>query len=108
MLRGMLHPRRRTLVPMSSNLEEWRPIQDIRTPCPICKLANVAGIAIKCRSTTTMFGWGPFLDDEGRKHEHNPNAIERHLTCARGHQWTVPDPQQCWCGWQTQLVAKTG
>jgi len=41
----------------------------------------------------------PFFDENGRKHDHDPNWITTKYRCSRGHEWVRTWQRPCWCGW---------
>lgn len=36
---------------------------------------------------TTCIGFGPFYDQQGRAHSHDPNNHRAYYSCSRGHRW---------------------
>ncbi len=36
-----------------------------------------------------------FVDDEGRLHKHDPNALRITYTCPNDHRWTQQDVRRC-------------
>jgi hypothetical protein len=50
-------------------------------------------------ASSTLIGFDPFRDDQGREHRHNPNWFRMQMRCAAGHVWVRQWLTPCWCGW---------
>jgi hypothetical protein len=48
-------------------------------------------------STTTLMGFTPFYDEDGRYHSHDPNTKTTYYSCSNGHSWTETSKSKCWC-----------
>ena len=65
--------------------------------CPHCGSAA----CVVRETTSTCLGFMPFIDDQGRRHEHNPNKVTELRTCSACNKpYRVKITQSCWCGWK--------
>ena len=46
-------------------------------------------------SSQTALSWGPFWDEDGRPHRHNPNRLRHTLLCSKGHTWEQIERFEC-------------
>ncbi len=45
--------------------------------------------------TTTLVGYGYFVDDQGRKHDHDDNCLKRRYKCECGEKWIESKRRTC-------------
>jgi hypothetical protein len=46
-------------------------------------------------STRTLMGWVPYYDEDGKPHNHDPNATTYGYRCSRGHHWVIKHKPPC-------------
>lgn len=44
---------------------------------------------------TTLLGWSPYYDEDGKKHEHDPNGTVYSYRCSNGHKWSKVYRRKC-------------
>lgn len=64
--------------------------------CPICGEAAV----LDKGGMTTLMGAIPFVGEDGKKHDHDPNTHTGHWVCPNKHEWREPVAFGCSCGWK--------
>ena len=67
--------------------------------CPQCKEAGLKSEVYPGAGRTTLMGWQPYYDEEGKYHSHDPNTTTIHFQCSNGHSWIEKKHNSCWCGW---------
>jgi hypothetical protein len=69
--------------------------------CPECvKEGERSRVSDDGCSSTLLGGGGPFWDEDGNKHIHDPNRITQHYHCSRGHHWAERGRAPCpSCDW---------
>lgn len=56
--------------------------------CPECQKEGKKSKVYQGMSTTTLLGWIPYWDEEGKYHNDNPNTTTTEYSCSNGHRWT--------------------
>lgn len=46
-------------------------------------------------SSTLMGGGGPYYDEDGSYHRHDPNTISTTYKCSNGHKWVEKSKHSC-------------
>ena len=75
-------------------------MNDERVICPECEKGGQRSRVTDDGMSTTLMGFHPYHDEDGRRHVHDPNRKRHHYACSRGHRWEVIDGDTCWCGWR--------
>ncbi len=56
--------------------------------CEECKKNEVKYSVYYRGSSTTLMGWSPYWDEDGKYHNNNPNKITSSYECSNGHSWS--------------------
>ena len=65
--------------------------------CPECVAeGKKSRVTVGMGYQTAMY-CAPFYDEEGRFHNHDPNATTTGYTCSNGHRWQETTRSRCWC-----------
>lgn len=67
--------------------------------CETCKAEGRTSRVFERGSSTTLIYSVPWFDENGQRHDHNPNATTTGYDCSNGHRWAVKSTPSCWCGW---------
>ena len=70
--------------------------------CPTCEKEGEKSKVYSQGGSSTLLGYSPFYDEEGRYHNHDPNRTTAYYECSRGHRWSAIIDNSCWCGWSTK------
>jgi hypothetical protein len=65
--------------------------------CKQCKDEEKQSKVYPVLSSTTLMGWAPYYDKEGKYHNHDPNTTTTRLSCSNGHSWVEKTQKKCWC-----------
>lgn len=69
--------------------------------CEQCRGQGIASyVTAEGPSVVTAVYRPPFFDENGYRHDHDPNRGTSSLKCSRGHRFTRTSYGSCWCGWQ--------
>lgn len=68
---------------------------DLKTRCPTCRAENRKSKVYPGACSSTLLGFTPFYDEEGRYHYHNPNTSNCSFQCSNGHQWNESEVAKC-------------
>ena len=49
-------------------------------------------------SSSTLLGWLSHYDEDGNRHDHDPNSYSTDYRCSNGHTWTKTTRHICRCG----------
>ena len=60
-----------------------------RVICEECQRAGLRSTVTPLLCETTLMGWIPWYDEDGHRHEHDPNWNRRGFRCSNGHEWQV-------------------
>jgi hypothetical protein len=60
--------------------------------CPECEKEGERSCVYDLGGRTTLMGWMPFYDEDGRYHSHDLNETTHSYRCSRGHYWEVTSP----------------
>lgn len=63
--------------------------------CQKCVEAGEKSTVYVGGSISTCMAGPEFYDEEGRFHDHDPNAHTTAYTCSRGHDWRVTTYEKC-------------
>lgn len=64
--------------------------------CPECVEAGQTSKVFSRGSTRTLLGGGgPFWDEDGTRHEHDPNIVTSGFECSNGHMWATKGKRPC-------------
>lgn len=78
--------------------------------CSECAEASQVSKVFSRGSTSTLLGYsGSYWDEDGVRHDHDPNTITSGFECGRGHLWAVKSKRRCPaadCDYGKQLAAK--
>jgi hypothetical protein len=55
--------------------------------CPVCKESGLKSTVWDSGTSSTLLGWMPYFDEEGKKHSHDPNRCSTVYTCSQGHRF---------------------
>ncbi len=56
--------------------------------CPECvKRGNKSKVYVGC-SSTTLVGWIPYYDEDGKFVSNDPNTTTTSYSCSLGHRWS--------------------
>ncbi len=64
--------------------------------CPVCGEAAI----LDKGGMTTLMGGIPFVGDDGKSHDHDPNTHTGHWVCPNKHEWKEEVGFKCTCGWK--------
>jgi len=67
--------------------------------CPVCEKKGLKSTVYPCCSTATLLWNEPYYDEDGKYHDHDPNAVTTDYHCSNGHRWIEWHYYKCWCGW---------
>lgn len=71
--------------------------------CEECKKNKQRSLSYPGGSTSTLLGFQPYFDEDGKYHNHDPNKITTYYNCSNGHKWVNSYVQSCWCGWPDKI-----
>lgn len=64
--------------------------------CPQCIEEGTRSKVYTNGSTSTLLGWrGPYYDEDGEHHSHDPNQVTSHYSCDNGHQFAASRRRAC-------------
>jgi len=64
--------------------------------CEECEKAGVKPDRIYCEgSSSTLLGYSPYYDGDGKLHDHDPNMVSTSYKCSNGHRWGVTSRRSC-------------
>ena len=66
--------------------------------CPVCLIEHTKSTVTEGGGARTLMGHLPFHDEEGKRHDHDPNISTTGYKCSRGHVFSVALKRSCWCG----------
>jgi len=75
----------------------FRSVAACDVPCPSC---GKPPKSVKA-GETTLVGYTPHFDAEGRLHEHDENCVVADATCENGHRYAATGHFACPCGWRS-------
>lgn len=64
----------------------------------ICRKCQEEGKTSQVQSlggSTTLMGWKPYYDEQGKFHNHNPNTERMVYRCSNGHTWDIVRKPPC-------------
>jgi hypothetical protein len=68
--------------------------------CPICIEEGEKSRVTEGGGSSTLMGYSPFYDEDGKRHSHDGNTTSYEFRCNRGHSFqTSRKGSSCWCGW---------
>ena len=68
--------------------------------CPECQKEGKKSKVYHQGYSATSMGYTPYYDENGKYHNHDPNATEAGYKCSNGHLWSEKIKKKCWCGWE--------
>lgn len=64
--------------------------------CSQCIEENKKSTVSSEGCSTTLLGYGgPFYDEDGIYHDHDPNIVTTYYRCSNGHRWHEKGSKQC-------------
>jgi hypothetical protein len=75
--------------------------------CPECQAAGLKSTVTSDGGGVTLMAYQPFWDEQGRRHNHDPNATQTRYRCSNGHHWQTRVFKTCWCGWTADPKVRT-
>lgn len=67
--------------------------------CPVCKEQGLKSTVQTSGTMSTLMGYMPYYDEDGRLHNHDDNSRITEGKCSNGHSFTYRHENSCWCGW---------
>jgi hypothetical protein len=63
--------------------------------CKECQAQGHKSVVYEGHSYTTLAGFQVFYDQDGFRHEHDPNSTTTNYTCSNGHAWSTKTYSKC-------------
>jgi hypothetical protein len=63
--------------------------------CPVCKEQNIKSTVNCGQSMSTLMGYLPYYDENGKYHDHDPNTITTYYSCSQGHHFSISGNGTC-------------
>lgn len=63
--------------------------------CPKCKEEEKKSIVYAGYGMSTLVGYTPYYDEDGKYHSHDPNSNTTNYTCSNGHSFSVSRKSPC-------------
>ena len=67
--------------------------------CPDCESEGKTSIVHSGGTVSTLMLNDMFWDEDGKRHNHDPNWHTASYRCSNGHEWHDRRQRECWCGW---------
>ena len=63
--------------------------------CPVCQEQNLKSRVTGGPGMTTLMGYFPYYDEDGKYHDHDPNTTTTHYNCSNGHYFSISQKGTC-------------
>lgn len=69
--------------------------------CMECQELGLKSKVYSQGSSSTLMGYTPYYDEDGKYHDHDANTVTEGFKCSNNHFFSKKAQKKCWCGWES-------